>query len=195
MPLRADPVDAQRLGDRSGHGVARVERRVRVLEHGLDTPPERHQVGPVHRREVGAVEADRSRRRRFQAEQQVGGGRLARTRLADDRDRRAPARSRTRRCRRRPARSPWRATAPEPGSASRPGRRVTSGPLDAAHRRRHGVAIDRVVRLGAAREQRLGVLVLRRGEDLRGRAGLDDLAPAHHRHPVGALGARGRGRA
>ncbi len=51
---------------------------------------------------------------------------------------------------------------------------------------RSGVVRDRIRAAGGlGGEQHPGVGVLRGGEDLRGRAGLDDLALLHHRHPVG----------
>jgi hypothetical protein len=79
-----DPVDDERLGDDRADRLARVERRVGVLEDHLHVAPQRLELPARQRRDVPALEADRARRRVHQAQQQPGGRRLAAAALADD---------------------------------------------------------------------------------------------------------------
>jgi hypothetical protein len=65
------------------NAAARVERRIGVLEHGLHAPRQR---APRHLANVLARDPDRPRGRRQQAEQHPRQRRLARARLADDRE-------------------------------------------------------------------------------------------------------------
>ena len=100
----ADAVDRHRLDQRLADREARVERRVRVLEHDLDALSHRQQLGAREREQVAAVEdrlaAGRAAARLVQAQQRQAERRLARARLADDAERvagaqlesRAPAR-------------------------------------------------------------------------------------------------------
>src|SRR5579859_3878224 len=67
------------------HGVYRVERGERILEHELDLAlvlPEISAAGHLHR---PAVQPDRPGREQFLPGQELGRGRLARTALADER--------------------------------------------------------------------------------------------------------------
>jgi hypothetical protein len=65
-------VNAERLGhdvlDRHG----RVERRERILEHGLDLLADRRRIPGLQRRELGSGEADRARWDRHEPEHRVG---------------------------------------------------------------------------------------------------------------------------
>src|SRR5262245_58532479 len=77
----ADAMDHERLGDDVLDGKARVQRRVRVLEHHLYAAPGRANGVDVHAGELDAVESDRARGRFLQAQQESGGGALAASRL------------------------------------------------------------------------------------------------------------------
>src|SRR6185295_18904721 len=68
------------------HGHARIERAVRILEDHLHFPPQRTQLALAELRELAAVEPDLARGRLEQAQHQPAGGRLAATRLADQRE-------------------------------------------------------------------------------------------------------------
>ncbi len=157
---RPRAVQPQDLVDRLLGAVARVEARVRVLEDDLHlaaaarVAPWRERDGVERSRPqavivpaVGAVEADEHAR----------DGRLARARLADDRQRAALARPRGRRRRRRRRRrrpcaarwprgraQPWRATSGRRSTAARPrgssarGRRRAPRPAGARRGRRPG---------------------------------------------------------
>ncbi|KAF4280091.1 hypothetical protein CNMCM8686_007890 [Aspergillus fumigatus] len=52
---------ADRLGDAEGHGLARVQRGIRVLEDVLDLLAQALAAGGVHREDVLAVVAPRAR--------------------------------------------------------------------------------------------------------------------------------------
>ena len=80
-------VDPERVADDLADALARVERRVRVLEDHLHLAPERPQLAPRERRDVGAVEADRAARRLVQPHEQPAERRLPAARLADDAER------------------------------------------------------------------------------------------------------------
>jgi hypothetical protein len=80
----------QRLGDDGADPHARIERGVGILEHRLDRFAVIPTPGRVERLQVAAVEADDAAGRLFEAEHELGRGRLAAARLADDPER--PAR-------------------------------------------------------------------------------------------------------
>src|SRR5438270_7639461 len=71
------PVDTKGLGDDAVDGHARVERRVRVLEHDLHRAAERAHRPRVLGQDVGAPELHRSRRGVDEAQEYAGGRRLA----------------------------------------------------------------------------------------------------------------------
>ena len=176
--------------------VARVERGVRVLEHRLHAAAEARTARPgAIAVDVAAVEAHRPDVGRLQAEHDVGGGRLARTRLADERRRSA-------------RRGIWNDAVDGGGRrGSRAGGRGGER-LHAGHARPRGPRRAPSAALGADRQrgaaatrgsgsgaqQCLGVLVLRGVEDLRRRAGLDDCAAVHHGDRGRRARRRGRGR-
>ncbi len=85
--LAAAPVHAQRLADHPPDRVARVQRRVRVLEDHLHPPAQRPHLALAQVRDVGAVEADRAAGRLVQAQQRPADRRLAAARLADEPER------------------------------------------------------------------------------------------------------------
>ena len=86
--LRRDVgVVLQRLGDDAAGRHARIERRVRVLEHHLHALAVRAHRAGVEMRDVLAVEADRAGGRLDQAQQQRADRRLAAAGLADEAER------------------------------------------------------------------------------------------------------------
>ena len=91
-PVALDPERPQRLGDDPPDAHARIERRVRVLEHdaGLAAQPVQR-AGAGARIDRAPVELDGARGRRVEGEEQADERRLARARLADDADRGARA--------------------------------------------------------------------------------------------------------
>ena len=102
-------MDRERLGDDRADRLARVQRRVRVLEDHLHLAAQRLAArAPRERRDVAAVERDRARSSASSSRSdQPRGRRLAAARLADDAERLALAdverRRRRPRARRRPA--------------------------------------------------------------------------------------------
>ena len=84
-------MDAQRLADDPADGVARVERRERVLEDHLHPPPQRLELALAERGDVLAVEDDPARGRLVQAEERPPDRRLAAARFADEAERLAAA--------------------------------------------------------------------------------------------------------
>src|SRR5215210_1937815 len=76
-----------RLTDHPPDRVARVQRRVRILEDHLHPAPERAQLALVERRDVLAVEGDPSGGRLVQAEDCAADGRLPAARLAHEPER------------------------------------------------------------------------------------------------------------
>src|SRR5262249_15549199 len=76
-------VDAKRVADDLADALARVQRRVRVLEDHLHLAPVRPQLAPRELRDVAAVEGDASARRLVQAHEQAAEGGLAATGLSD----------------------------------------------------------------------------------------------------------------
>ncbi len=199
----ADAVDRHRLDQRLADREARVERRVRVLEHDLDALSHRQQLGAREREQVLAVEhrlaGDRAAVRLVQAQERQAERRLARPRLADDAERAAGAQAKRRAldgtellAAERPAR--------DPEALGEVGRLEDDARVVLRLRPRgrcRGAAGDVVVDDAQARralrerrpagEQRLRVGVLRRGEDLRHAALLAHLAVAHDDDVVGDL--------
>src|SRR4051812_963470 len=82
-----DPVDLERVGDDRADGLARVERRVRVLEDHLDLAPERLQLLAREARDVAALVLDRAARRVEQAGDEARRGALAAAGLPHDPER------------------------------------------------------------------------------------------------------------
>ena len=82
-----DAVDDEGVGDDRADRLARVQRRVRVLEDHLHLATQGLQLRALDRRDLAAVEVDRARRRVHQAQQQAGGRGLAATRLAHEAER------------------------------------------------------------------------------------------------------------
>jgi len=80
LGARAHLMNAQRHADDVGHGAARVQRRIRVLEDGLDLA----RVGAALARvDFLAVQQHVARARREQAQQHLGQRALTATGLAD----------------------------------------------------------------------------------------------------------------
>src|SRR5690242_21312871 len=77
-------VDEERVGEDLPDALARVQRRVWILEDHLQLAPERAKLAAREPRDVVAVEADRSGCRLVQANEQAAEGRLAAAGLADD---------------------------------------------------------------------------------------------------------------
>ena len=74
----AQPVrDRQRFGDDAGHGHARIQRALGVLEHDLEAPAEARQRLARGRPDIGAVEQHLARRRPLQAHDGLAQGGLA----------------------------------------------------------------------------------------------------------------------
>ena len=84
---RGDAVELQRVADDLADALARVQRRVGVLEDHLHLAPQRPQLALAQLGELGAAEAHRPRGRGEQLEHRARQGRLAATRLADEADR------------------------------------------------------------------------------------------------------------
>jgi hypothetical protein len=152
--------------------VRGVERRVRVLEHGLHAAPELRAV----RRDVPAraVQRDRPGVRPGEPEQQARRGRLARPGLADQPEGPADGQVQVDVVHREGA-----APATPPELLAQPGR-------DEQRRgvRRGGWDQRRGVGAGDRRDQRPGVRPLRGGEHPRRRPVLDHAPLGHHHHPV-----------
>ncbi len=91
--VRQQAVDRERLGDDRADRLARVQRRVRVLEDHLHLAPDRLQARALQARDVAALEVDLAGGGLEQAHHQLRGRALAATGLAHD----APA-SRRARC-------------------------------------------------------------------------------------------------
>ena len=87
LVARRDAVDPHRLADDRAHGHARVERRVRILEHDLDLAAQRAQLRRLLGRELVPAELHRTRCRIEELEHQSPGRGLAATRLADEAER------------------------------------------------------------------------------------------------------------
>ena len=85
--LAAAAVHAQRLADHARNRVARVQRRVRILEDHLHPPPQRAHLRLAEVGDVGAVEGDLPGGRLVEAEERAADGRLAAARLADEPER------------------------------------------------------------------------------------------------------------
>ena len=81
-------VDPQGLSDHLENVLARVERRVGILEDHLHSLPLAAQLRPAQGRDVGAVELDAPTAGFDEAGDQAGQGRLARPALADQPERR-----------------------------------------------------------------------------------------------------------
>ena len=80
-------VDGERFGEDRGHRLARIERRVRILEDHLDLAPVRHPFAARQSHELFALELHAARRGRVQADDRARARRLAATRLADEAER------------------------------------------------------------------------------------------------------------
>src|SRR4029079_17263479 len=78
----AQPVDDERLLDDRADRLARVQRRVRILEDHLHLAPQLLQPRALDVGDLLALEADRAGRRLHQAQQQTRRGTLAATRVA-----------------------------------------------------------------------------------------------------------------
>ena len=89
LPLLAavEPVDSERLRHDLTHGHARVERRVRVLEHDLKLAAHVAHTTAAERRDVRAVEDDPTRRRLEQLDHRPPERGLPAARLADEAER------------------------------------------------------------------------------------------------------------
>src|SRR6516225_8513419 len=83
----AETKAAQRLGDDLGDGEPRVERRHRILEHGLQMLAMRPHGALAELGHVLAEKGDAARARRDELEDQTRQGALATTALADDAER------------------------------------------------------------------------------------------------------------
>src|SRR5207245_10001214 len=83
-PAEVDLVDPERLGDDRARGLARVERRVGVLEDHLDLAAERLQLTPPEPRDVATAVFDSPARRFEQARDEPRGGALAAAGVADE---------------------------------------------------------------------------------------------------------------
>jgi hypothetical protein len=81
------PVDRERLADDRADRLARVQRRVRVLEDHLRVAAELDQLLRLDVGDLLALELDRAAGRIEQAQQQAAGGRLAAARLAHQAER------------------------------------------------------------------------------------------------------------
>ena len=79
--------DPQRRGQDLGHALARVERRLRILEDHLHLAPDRLQLAASGSGDVLSAEADRARGRVDQPHQRADQRRLAASGLADDAER------------------------------------------------------------------------------------------------------------
>jgi len=85
LGLRAEqPVDVERLADDVGDGHARVQGRIRVLEHHLHVAPVQVDVLTVDR---VPVEEHLAGGRRVQVDQRAADGRLSAAGLADEAER------------------------------------------------------------------------------------------------------------
>ena len=84
---RQPAVDLERVAEDLPDALARVQRRVRVLEDHLHLAPVRAQPPPRQRRDVAAAEVHRARRRLVQPHEQTAERRLAAAGLADDAER------------------------------------------------------------------------------------------------------------
>src|SRR6266446_2025003 len=80
-------MNAEDLLDRGADTLARIQRRVRILEHHLDAPPMNAQPRTREFRQVDAVELDCARRRPLEPDEQPRERRLAAAALADDAER------------------------------------------------------------------------------------------------------------
>ena len=87
LPPVADAVDRERRADDLSHPLARVQRRVRVLEDDLELPPQRAHPTPGELRDVLSVEDDAAVRQREEPHEGASQGRLAAARLADQAER------------------------------------------------------------------------------------------------------------
>ena len=83
-PALGDPVDLERLGDDVADGQARVERRVRVLEHDLQLAPVFAHLAALEARDVVPVHDDLPRGRLDQLEDRPCEGGLAAAGLSDE---------------------------------------------------------------------------------------------------------------
>ena len=86
LPAPRDAVHAERLADRAPDGVARVERRERILEDHLHPPPQLAQLRLGQVRDVGSLEEDAAARWLVEPEHRPPDGRLAAPGLADEPD-------------------------------------------------------------------------------------------------------------
>ena len=80
-------VDLHRVADDRAHPLARVERRVRILEDHLHLAPQRSQRARAEIADVPAVEDDPARRRLVEADDRPAERRFAAARLADETER------------------------------------------------------------------------------------------------------------
>src|SRR5205814_5604252 len=79
----ADPVDPHRVGDDRADALARVERRIRILEHHLQVTANRPELPPGQPGDVPALEHDRAAGQREQPGDAPGQGGLTAPGLAD----------------------------------------------------------------------------------------------------------------
>lgn len=77
-------MDEQRLLEDVGNVLARVECRIRVLEHGLDLATESLQLRPIHGEDVPAAVAHAAAGRLDESQHSPGERRLARAALSHD---------------------------------------------------------------------------------------------------------------
>ena len=88
--FRPATLDDERLAQHVDDAHARVQRRVRVLEHDLQPPAERPQLAAGELLDLAPVEADHARRRIEQAQHEPARRRLAAPRLPHQPDGLAP---------------------------------------------------------------------------------------------------------
>ena len=188
-----EPLHVERLADDLPARHARVERRVRILEHHVHVAAQRPQRAAREVRDVRAVQPDRAVGRRDEPHDAVRDRALAAAGLADEPERARRARSRT--TRRRPrARRPF---APKPRTGkclTRPSTSSTgcvASPLRAldGSRRRGGAARSRAARAPASARARR-----RAGSAARTRSAVRQLGERRHAARDLLQPARRRGR-
>src|SRR5437763_15235118 len=77
-------MQAQRVSERATHGLARIERGVRILKHHLHRACETAAIGRWVRANLYAVDRDRAARGRHEANDRQRDGRFAASGFADE---------------------------------------------------------------------------------------------------------------
>ena len=198
----------QRLRHLVDEAPVGVQRREGILEDHLHVAPRLAQIGRAEPANVPAVEPDVPRGRLDEAQDRASAGRLAAAGLPDERQRLAPEQREADVLDRVDVGHRATQQAAADGKTRRevahlqqhvgartclPGGRRRGfgrGDPEDAHRLRSGLVLH-LAELGDGRQERPGIVLLRRGEDVGDRALLDHVAAVHDDDPVGHLGHHG----